>query len=101
MSAEMSSRDYGWFPCMLSIALEALLTAVVMVNLNVLQMHKFTFSFPERQIKLTPENPSIIIGRASKTSSRGYDPAPDNAWYNSAVMSRHHAELTADFSQKV
>jgi len=82
MSAEMSSRDY------------------VMVNLNVLQMHKFTFSFPERQIKLTPENPSIIIGRASKTSSRGYDPAPDNAWYNSAVMSRHHAELTADFSQK-
>src|SRR4051794_104902 len=48
---------------------------------------------PWRRIVLDAENNSIEIGRASKVPSKGFLAAPDNTWFNSPVMSRHHAEI--------
>jgi frataxin-like iron-binding protein CyaY len=54
-----------------------------------------------RQIILTSQNPSLRIGRASKVHTKGFVAANDNAWFESPVMSREHAELTASFAEKV
>ncbi|KAK4453840.1 hypothetical protein QBC34DRAFT_194974 [Podospora aff. communis PSN243] len=56
--------------------------------------------FPERHIMLDATNNTIIIGRASKTSSKGFLAEPDNGWFDSAVMSRKHAEIKADVDTK-
>jgi hypothetical protein len=50
---------------------------------------------------LDEENNSIILGRSSKSQSKGCVAAKDNGWYNSAVMSREHAEIMADMENKV
>ncbi|KAL7622897.1 hypothetical protein AAE478_006576 [Parahypoxylon ruwenzoriense] len=52
--------------------------------------------FPERQFVLSRKNPSISIGRASKVPTKGFVAATDNAWFDSPVMSRHHAQLVID-----
>ncbi|KAH8592786.1 SMAD/FHA domain-containing protein [Bisporella sp. PMI_857] len=46
----------------------------------------------ERAIVLSPEN-IIRIGRASKSPNKNLTAAVDNAWFDSPVMSREHAEL--------
>jgi hypothetical protein len=56
--------------------------------------------FPERHIMLDATNNTIVIGRASKTSSKGFLAEPDNGWFDSAVMSRKHAEIKADVDTK-
>lgn len=56
------------------------------------------FVEPERRLTFTRNNPMISIGRASKVSSKGFVAAADNAWFDSPVMSRGHAELTVDFN---
>ncbi|KAI0018760.1 hypothetical protein F4780DRAFT_503237 [Xylariomycetidae sp. FL0641] len=55
---------------------------------------------PQRRLVLTRETPSIRIGRASKVSTKGYVAASDNAWFESPVMSRQHAEIFADFDDQ-
>lgn len=50
-------------------------------------------SLAERRITLDPNNPTIPIGRASKTPEKGLLAAVDNAWFASPVMSREHAEM--------
>ncbi|KAI0012540.1 hypothetical protein F4779DRAFT_39897 [Xylariaceae sp. FL0662B] len=57
----------------------------------------YSAGFPERQFILTRHAPSIAIGRASKVPSKGFVAAHDNAWFDSPVMSRQHAELVASF----
>ncbi|KAL8963917.1 MAG: hypothetical protein Q9183_004848, partial [Haloplaca sp. 2 TL-2023] len=49
--------------------------------------------FP-RAITLDPVKSFVIVGRASKTISKGLFPARDNAWFDSPIMSREHAELS-------
>jgi len=44
---------------------------------------------------------SIRIGRASKTLSKGLQAARENAWFDSPVMSRDHAELAYDTKTSV
>jgi pSer/pThr/pTyr-binding forkhead associated (FHA) protein len=56
-----------------------------------------SFIDPERKLKLTREKPSVPIGRASKVPSKGFTAAVNNAWFESPVMSREHAEIVADF----
>jgi len=46
-----------------------------------------------RSFTLSPAKTSIEIGRASKTTSKGLAAAKDNAWFDSPIMSRSHAEL--------
>jgi hypothetical protein len=62
---------------------------------------RLNFIVPDREITLTQQIPSIRIGRASKVPSKGYVAAHDNTWFESPVMSRKHAELLADFDNKV
>ncbi|KAI2775630.1 hypothetical protein F4815DRAFT_487286 [Daldinia loculata] len=53
-------------------------------------------AFPKRQFILSNQNPSIRIGRASKVPTKGFVASIDNAWFDSPVMSRNHAELVLD-----
>jgi pSer/pThr/pTyr-binding forkhead associated (FHA) protein len=55
----------------------------------------------ERVLKLTSDEQSLPIGRASKSISKGLQSAKDNAWFDSPVMSREHAEITFDSSSTV
>lgn len=58
--------------------------------------------FPEERIlNLTPKRPTIKIGRASKSIVKGIMGAEDNAWFDSPVMSRDHAEITLDTEANV
>ncbi|KAK5663070.1 hypothetical protein OQA88_6486 [Cercophora sp. LCS_1] len=56
--------------------------------------------FPKRQITLDGINNSVTVGRASKTPAKGFLAEHDNAWFDSAVMSRQHAKITADLRGK-
>jgi pSer/pThr/pTyr-binding forkhead associated (FHA) protein len=55
------------------------------------------FNQPERRLTLTRQKPLISIGRASKVPAKGFTAAVNNAWFESPVMSRSHAEIFADF----
>lgn len=55
----------------------------------------------ERSLVLTPDNPVIAIGRASKSPKKGLVGAVDNAWFDSPVMSRDHAQIVFDPPLKV
>ncbi|WPH01440.1 Hypothetical protein R9X50_00428600 [Acrodontium crateriforme] len=46
-----------------------------------------------RHINLSQQNPTVTIGRASKTQAKNLAPNPDNALFNCPVISRNHAEL--------
>lgn len=53
-----------------------------------------------REVNLSQSKPTLQIGRSSTRPNVDLHPAVDNGWFNSPVMSRHHAEITADFSNK-
>lgn len=48
----------------------------------------------KRVLNLHPDRRVIQIGRASKSISKGLLGAEDNAWFDSPVMSRDHAEIS-------
>jgi hypothetical protein len=54
-----------------------------------------------RVLNLDIDNVSIPVGRASKTVSKGLQGARENAWFDSPVMSRDHAELLLDVDADV
>ncbi|KAK8071203.1 forkhead associated domain-containing protein [Apiospora hydei] len=56
-------------------------------------------SIPARRIALRHNIPERI-GRASKVATKGFVATPDNAWFDSPVMSRTHAELIAHLDTK-
>ncbi|KIH86756.1 hypothetical protein SPBR_08251 [Sporothrix brasiliensis 5110] len=58
----------------------------------------FHGNFINREIRLTTDKPMFKIGRASKTVSKGLLPASDNAFFDSPVVSRTHAEITGNFN---
>lgn len=47
----------------------------------------------ERILRISRDTPVVPIGRASKSLNKGLKGAIDNAWFDSPVMSRNHAEL--------
>ncbi|KAI1204927.1 uncharacterized protein F4807DRAFT_300534 [Annulohypoxylon truncatum] len=51
----------------------------------------------KREFILDRQRPSIRIGRASKVPAKGFVAAKNNAWFDSPVMSRQHAELLFDY----
>lgn len=55
----------------------------------------------KRTITLTQGNDTLQIGRASKVTTKGFVAASDNAWFDSPVMSRDHAEIIANIDEKV
>ena len=54
-----------------------------------------------RTINLNPTKKTIKIGRASKSLVKGIQGATDNAWFDSPVMSRSHAEIVYITSDRV
>lgn len=70
----------------------------VLISLSVSQPNDI--NYPERRIRLTESRPSLQIGRSSTRSHIGLQPAVDNGWFNSPVMSRNQAEITADIPNK-
>ncbi|KAK1760568.1 hypothetical protein QBC47DRAFT_367527 [Echria macrotheca] len=54
----------------------------------------------QRRLELSAQNPSVIIGRASKTASKGFVEKEDNGWLACPVVSRKHAEITAHVEQE-
>ncbi|EFX04477.1 fha domain containing protein [Grosmannia clavigera kw1407] len=56
-------------------------------------------ALPIRRICFSPSKPKVQIGRSSKTVSKGLSPSENNAYFDSPVMSRAHAELTADLDK--
>lgn len=57
--------------------------------------------FPERRIVLTGSSPTLQIGRASNRLALGLQSETANAWFDSPVMSRNHARISADIANKV
>lgn len=53
-----------------------------------------------RSFTLSTSEPSIEIGRCSKRGLKNRTPAKDNAWFDSRVMSRDHAELSISLETK-
>lgn len=50
--------------------------------------------FPtQRRLHLNPSRRTVQIGRASKSLNKGLVASVDNAWFDSPVMSRNHAEI--------
>lgn len=54
-----------------------------------------------RTIAITPDIPSVSVGRASKNPTKGLLAAPDNAWFDYPILSRTHAKFTASRNQQV
>lgn len=46
-----------------------------------------------RVLEMDDRRPSVVIGRSSKTPSKGLEASVYNAWFDSPVMSRMHARL--------
>lgn len=55
---------------------------------------------PRRCILLTKDNPTIRIGRTSKRNT-SFEATQNNAYFESAVISREHAQLELDLDIKV
>lgn len=53
-----------------------------------------------RTIAITPDIPSVSVGRASKNPTKGLLAAPDNAWFDYPILSRTHAKFTASRNQQ-
>ncbi|KKZ64698.1 hypothetical protein EMCG_09409 [[Emmonsia] crescens] len=47
-----------------------------------------------RVLTLSSDTDQIVIGRSSKEPTKDLKPAPNNAWFDSRVMSRSHAIIT-------
>lgn len=56
---------------------------------------------PKRSITLTRSNDTLQIGRASKVATKGFVAAANNAWFDSPIMSRNHAEIVANTDDEV
>ncbi|KAK3996777.1 hypothetical protein QBC44DRAFT_365444 [Cladorrhinum sp. PSN332] len=57
-------------------------------------------AIPLREVMLDSDNNSIEVGRASKVPTKGFLAGSGNTWFNSPVMSRHHAEIVADVDRE-
>src|SRR4051794_18938619 len=51
-------------------------------------------TFEQRRIVLSPSSPSIHVGRSSRNHNKNLQPAKDNAYIDSPVISREHALIS-------
>ena len=59
------------------------------------------FMYPHRTITLDKKRKNCLIGRTSKATVKGCTADKNNGWFDSPVMSRCHAELSADLEVPV
>lgn len=69
----------------------------------VVLLHPLDFSGPvfDRTLTFTSESDRIEIGRSSQRASKDLSPRPNNALFDSRVMSRVHAILRVSLNEKV
>jgi pSer/pThr/pTyr-binding forkhead associated (FHA) protein len=70
---------------------------IVLVTMSVEQDGNDIIQYPQRQIRLTRENDSIPIGRASQSTHADRRAAEGNALFSARVVSKNHAEMKANF----
>lgn len=73
--------------------------AAVIITLSVVDGAS-TFAVPRRNIVLSKERPTVTIGRSSKRDS-SLGASEHNAWIDSPVMSRDHAQLRFNAENQV
>ncbi|CAG8910063.1 unnamed protein product [Penicillium egyptiacum] len=61
----------------------------------------FDDTHPLRTLTITDNDKTVAIGRASKREARKRNPAAENAWFESRVMSRDHAFLNIPSDQNM
>ncbi|KAI9780119.1 MAG: hypothetical protein M1816_003174 [Peltula sp. TS41687] len=49
--------------------------------------------YPERVLTLTPNSTLVKVGRASKDNTKDLNSGPENAYFDSPIMSREHAKI--------
>lgn len=54
-----------------------------------------------RVLEMDNNRTSVVIGRSSKTASKGLEASVYNAWFDSPVMSRMHARLELNVDDMV
>lgn len=74
--------------------------AVVVVRLEVINEEDAGESNAYRYLTLEAPSYSVRIGRGSRSGSKDLEPAENNAWFDSRVMSREHAILRANPGNK-
>lgn len=72
----------------------------ILVSLSADELGPANMRYPERRITMNRTNLLVPIGRASKVQSKGFVAGKDNGWFDSPVMSRSHAEITANLAEK-
>jgi hypothetical protein len=74
--------------------------AAVIIRLEVINEEDAGESNAYRYLTLEAPSYSVRIGRGSRSGSKDLEPAENNAWFDSRVMSREHAILKANLSNK-
>lgn len=72
----------------------------VFVRLEVINEDDAGESNALRYLTLEAPSYSVRIGRGSRSGSKDLEPAENNAWFDSRVMSREHAILKANIATK-
>ncbi|KAK0727090.1 hypothetical protein B0T26DRAFT_747461 [Lasiosphaeria miniovina] len=72
----------------------------ILISLSADELAPADMRYPERRITMDWTNLLVPIGRASKVQSKGFVAGKDNGWFDSPVMSRSHAEITANLAMK-
>lgn len=54
-----------------------------------------------RVFAINPTTDHIKVGRASKNESKGFVAARNNAWFDSPIISRHHAQFKTSPASQV
>jgi hypothetical protein len=67
----------------------------VVLTLSAVESSGANIPFPKRQITFTKDRDVVPVGRSSKIATKGFVAGTDNAWFDSPVMSRLHAQLGA------
>jgi len=55
----------------------------------------------ERRVVLNESSVPLVVGRSSKASAKGFIAGKGNAWFDSQVMSRRHAEISVGSKKEV
>jgi hypothetical protein len=76
-------------------------STLVVLRLSADQSSGANIVFPERCITLHGDKDTVTIGRASKSTDKGFIASAGNAWFHSPVMSRLHARLSANMDDRV
>ena len=83
----------------LQVSTSWLTSCVVLITLRSVNP-TMNLGLPDRRVCLSNNDYIRYVGRSSKRN-KAYEPAENNCWFDSPVMSRDHAKLEVDFEKQV